>query len=136
MQVLGRARIPEIYSKVLKVLEIVYHMQSSAVQSRVARQMGLAKSVSEAVDVLISVISLKDRTRIASMDEGDLIDLHFSLGAYVRNEFGLWFGNKHLLEDCRRVSMDQYLHPDHAASFIIKELWKRLRKTHQLRVVK
>ena len=127
---------PKIYSKVLKVLEIVYHMQSSAVQSRVARQMGLAKSVSEAVDVLISVMSLKDRTRIASMDEGDLIDLHFSLGAYVRNEFGLWFGNKQLLEDCRRVSMDQYLHPDQASSVIIKELWKRLRKTHQLRVVK
>ena len=127
---------PKIYSKVLKVLEIVYYMQSSAVQSRVARQMGLAKSVSEAVDVLISVMSLKDRTTIASMDEGDLIDLHFSLGAYVRNEFGLWFGNKQLLEDCSRVSMDQYLHPDQAASIIIKELWKRLRKTHQLRVVK
>ena len=78
----------------------------------------------------------KDRTRIASMDEGDLIDLHFSLGAYVRNEFGLWFGNKQLLEDCRRVSMDHYLHPDQASSIIIKELWKRLRKTHQLRVVK
>ena len=127
---------PKIYSKVLKVLEIVYHMQSSAVQSRVARQMGLAKSVSEAVDVLISVMSLKDRTRIASMDEGDLIDLHFSLGAYVRNEFGLWFGNKQLLEDCSRVSMDQYLHPDQASSVIIRELWKQLRKTHQLRVVK
>ena len=127
---------PEIYAKVLKVLEIVYHMQSSAVQSRVARQMGLAKSVSEAVDVLISVMTLKDRTRIASMDEGDLIDLHFSLGAYVRNEFGLWSGNKQLLEDCRRVSMDQYLHPDQASSVIIRELWKQLRKTHQLRVVK
>ena len=127
---------PKIYLEVLKVLEIVYHMQSSAVQSRVARQMGLAKSVSEAVDVLISVLFLKDRTTIASMDEGDLIDLHFSLGAYVRNEFGLWFGNKQLLEDCRRFSMDQYLHPDQAASIIIKELWKRLRKTHQLRVVK
>ena len=84
---------PKVYEKVLKVLEIVYQMQASAEKSRVARQMGLAKSVSEAVDVLISVMSLKDRTRIASMDEGDLIDLHFSLGAYVRNEFGLWSGN-------------------------------------------
>ena len=127
---------PKIYLKVLKVLDIVYHMQASVEKSRVARQMGLAKSVSEAVDLLISAMSLKDRPRIASMDEGDLIDLHFSLGAYVRNEFGLWFGNKQLLEDCRIVSMDQYLHPDQAASIIIKELWKRLRKTHQLRVVK
>lgn len=70
------------------------------------------------------------------MDEGDLVDLPFSLGSYGRNEFGLLFGNKQLLEDCRRVYMDQYLHPDQAYSVIIRELWNRLRKTHQLRVVK
>ena len=70
------------------------------------------------------------------MDEEDLVDLHFSLGAYIRNEFGLWSGNGQLIEDCRRVSMDQYLHPDQASSVIIRELWKQLRKTHQLRVVK
>ena len=127
---------PKVYTKVLKVLEIFFYMQSSAVQSRVSRQMGLAKSVSEAVDVLISVISLKDRTRIASMDEGDLIDLHFSLGAYVRNEFGLWFGNNDLLNDCRQMSGISFMHPDDAAAFIIRELWKRLRKTHRLRAVK
>jgi hypothetical protein len=127
---------PKIYAKVLKVLEIVYHMQSSAVQSRVARQMGLAKTVSEAVELLLSQLPLKDRTEIASMDEEDLVDLHFSLGAYIRNEFGLWFGNRQLLDDCRTVSMDQYLHPDQASSVIIRELWKRLRKTHRLRAIK
>ena len=127
---------PKIYAKVLKVLEIVYHMQSSAVQSRVARQMGLAKTVREAVDILISVMSLKDRTRIASMDEGDLIDLHFSLGAYVRNEFGLWSGNEDLLNDCRQMSGITFMNPDDAAAFIIGELWNRLSKTHKLRVVK
>jgi predicted DNA-binding transcriptional regulator YafY len=46
-------------------------MQASSENSRVARQMGLAKTVNEAVDVLISVMSLKDSTRIASMDEGE-----------------------------------------------------------------
>ena len=127
---------PEIYAKVLKVLDIVYQMQASAEQSRVARKMGLTKSVSEAVDLLIPVLSLKDRTRIASMDEGDLIDLHFSLGAYVRNEFGLWSGNDDLLNDCRQMSGITFMNPDDAAAFIIGELWKRLKKTHQLRVVK
>jgi hypothetical protein len=127
---------PKIYSKVLKVLDIFYHMQASAEKSRVARQMGLAKTVSEAVDVLISVMSLKDRTRIASMDEGDLIDLHFSLGSYIRNEFGLWSGNEDLLNDCRQMSGITFMHPDDAAAFIIGELWERLSKTHRLRVVK
>ena len=127
---------PEIYAKVLKVLDIVYQMQASAEQSRVARKMGLTKSVSEAVDLLIPVMSLKDRTRIASMDEGDLIDLHFSLGAYVRNEFGLWSGNDDLLNDCRQMSGITFMNPDDAAAFIIGELWKQLRKTHQLRIIK
>jgi hypothetical protein len=127
---------PKIYSKVLKVLDIFYHMQASAEKSRVARQMGLAKTVSEAVDVLISVMSLKDRTRIASTDEGDLIDLHFSLGSYIRNEFGLWSGNEDLLNDCRQMSGITFMHPDDAAAFIIGELWERLSKTHRLRVVK
>ena len=85
---------------------------------------------------MISVMSLKDRTRIASMDEGDLIDLHFSLGAYVRNEFGLWSGNDDLLNDCRQMSGITFMHPDDAAAFIIGELWERLRKTHKLRIIK
>jgi hypothetical protein len=31
--------------------------------------------------------------------------------------------------------MDKYLHWDEASRVIIKALWKRLRKTHKLRVV-
>ena len=136
MQVLGASKDPKIYAKVLKVLDIVYQMQASAEQSRVARQMGLAKSVSEAVDVLISVVSLKDRTRIASMDEGDLIDLHFSLGAYVRNEFGLWLGNEDLLNDCRKCPASHSCTPMTQPLLSLGSCGKRLRKTHKLRVVK
>ncbi len=127
---------PRIYTKVLTILELVYYMHRSVEHSKITRQAAVTKTVREAVDLLVSILPLKDRTIIASMDENDLIDLHFSLGSYIRNEFGLWFGNRQLLDDCRTVSMDQYLHPDQAAGVIIKELWKRLRMTHSMRVVK
>ena len=71
---------------------------------------------------------------IAGMAESELIDLHFSLGSYIRNEFGLWFENDNLLNDCRRISNEPSLHPDSASSVIIEELWKRLSKTHKLRI--
>jgi hypothetical protein len=70
------------------------------------------------------------------MDEVELISLHFSLGAFIRNQFGLWSGNEDLLNDCRQMSGITFMNPDDAAAFIIRELWKRLSKTHKLRVVK
>ena len=69
------------------------------------------------------------------MDEADLVDLHFSLGLSIRNKF-LYPRNEKLLESCRFVSKDKYMHWDQASSVIIKELWKRLRETHKLRVLK
>ena len=127
---------PRIYTKVLTILELVYYMHRSVEHSKITRQAAVTKTVREAVDLLVSMLPLKDRTIIASMDENDLIDLHFSLGSYIRNEFGLWSGSEDLLNDCRQMSGITFMHPDDAAAFIIGELWERLSKTHKLRVVK
>ena len=94
----------------------------------------IPKTVAEAVQRLISDLSLKDKNTIANKDEVDLINLHFSLGFSIRNKF-FYPRNEQLLESCRFVSKDKYLHWDEAASVIIRELWKQLRETHKLRVV-
>ena len=94
------------------------------------------KSVEEAVAFLIDKLSLKEKDQIAKMSQKDLILLHFSLGLGIRNEFGLWAGNKDLLESCAIVVGEKNIHPDDASSVIITELWKKLRETHTLRVVK
>ncbi len=94
----------------------------------------ISKTVAEAVQRLMSDLSLKDKNTIAKMDEADLINLHFSLGLSIRNKF-LYPRNEQLLESCRFVSKDKYLHWDEAASVIIRELWQRLRQTHKLRIV-
>lgn len=91
-------------------------------------------TVDEAAQRLISDLSLKDKNTIANMNEVDLINLHFSLGLSIRNKF-FYPRNEPLLESCRIVSKSKYLHWDEAASVIIRELWRRLRKTHKLRIV-
>lgn len=88
----------------------------------------LPKSVDEAVERLIAELSLTDRAMIAGTAEEELIDLQFSLGEYIRKEFGLEKNND-LLESCRSVSQIDQIHVGHAAFTIIVELWKRLQTT-------
>ena len=40
------------------------------------------------------------------------------------------------MKDCRFMAKDKDLHENDAAALIVKELWKKLRKTHALRVIK
>ena len=96
----------------------------------------LPETVDEAVEQLISDIPLKDKAIIANMTETELDGLSPTLGTDIRTGFRLWTENEPLLESCRLVSGQKDLHPDSASQMIIRELWKRLRKTHKLKVVK
>ena len=111
-------------------------MQRSIENTKIIKQTSLVKTVKEAIDVLINLLPLKDRAVIANMAEGELINLDYTLGVYIRNKFDLSPGNNKLLEDCRRETRDKYLHHSQSPMVIITELWKQLRKTHKLRVVK
>ena len=70
------------------------------------------------------------------MEKEDLYSLHFSLGQYIRNTFGLWSGNQELIESCCSVAEKDYLDADDSSAVIIEELWYKLKETHRLRVVK
>jgi hypothetical protein len=96
----------------------------------------LPKTVDDAVERLIAELPLKDKTTIAKMPENDLMTLQFTLGSYIGSEFGIWSGNRKLLYSCKLLSHDLHLNPDYVPPLIIKELWKRLRETHKLRVLK
>jgi hypothetical protein len=86
----------------------------------------LPKTVEEAVERLISELSLRDKAHIAKMKEEDLDSLQPSLGHYVRTAFGLWSGNSALMESCRFVSGDAELNEDDASAVIIREVWSQL----------
>jgi len=82
----------------------------------------LPRTLDEAADHVLKLLSPEEREKFVSYAEQDLILLHHSLGMYIRNEFGLWDGrNKALL------SQFEYRHPDDISSIIIRTAWKKLR---------
>jgi hypothetical protein len=69
------------------------------------------------------MIVLDDQQKIAlaTLQEDDLIYLHFSLGMAVRNAFGLHNADSKLLASC-----DTATHPDDVSGVIVKTLWEQL----------
>lgn len=94
------------------------------------------KTVDEAVDTLISDLDLKSRMVIANMDLDELIHLHSNLFVYFKNAFGVWSGNTELIESYRLISKEPVNDENDATAVIMGVLWKKLRDTHLLKVVK
>jgi len=134
----------QIYSDVVIILEqVVQILTDEDRKSQIAlkhpdkgRPSEPPKTVEEAVDRLIGEISLKDRTTISNLAEDELVSLRINLGEYIRNEFGIWSGNKDLMTSCCKIVQMDKINEDTASTIIIEELWRRLRATHKLRVVK
>ena len=81
----------------------------------------LPETVDEAVDRLMIVLDDEQKIDIATLQEDDLIYLHFSLGIAIRNAFGLHHANSKLLASCNSA-----IHPDDVSEVIIKALWEQL----------
>ena len=78
-------------------------------------------SIEAAVRLLQSMVPLEELVKITQMEEDELIRLHRGLGMAIRNNFGLWKGNKALLLETGER------HPDDASGVIITALWRTLR---------
>ena len=96
----------------------------------------LPKTVDEAVDQMITDMSLEERVRMASFDKEELRVINYSMSIFIRNQLFMKDINKELFEACRTVSGNKNLNEGTAALVIIEGLWEKLRKTYRLRVVK
>ena len=94
------------------------------------------RSVEHAVFILEHILPLRDRVSMAGMEEEDLTDLHASLGAWVRDNFGLWHGNYQLMKSAGARIGGFISNADDASTVILTALAERLHQTHRLRVVK
>jgi len=74
------------------------------------------ETVTEAVDQLMIILTDDQKAEIAALREGELFDLHFTLGMAIRNAFGLHDLDSKLLADCGTK------HPDDGAGVIVKKL--------------
>jgi len=92
-------------------------------------------TVELAVDKILSDLSVRDRTKIANMNEKKLIEFHLSFGIFIKNEFRLW-GNEPLLKSCCDVSGLSKINPDQASYTILQELQKRINQGDVLKVIK
>jgi hypothetical protein len=79
-------------------------------------------TVDEAVTRLLAGLSADDKARVRATPAEDLILFHHGWGTGIRNAFGLWRGNRALLEACGGG------HPDDASMVIIRSVWERLQK--------
>ena len=135
---------PDIYNDVFRILEMSFKMHRIDDGKYIDKtQIGEKKrpsnpprTVNDAVERLSSELALKDKVTIANMAEVELSTLHSNLGEYIRNEFDLWHNNKDLLTSCCFFVKRDDVYVDEASSIIIRELWKKLRQTHTLKVVK
>jgi hypothetical protein len=94
------------------------------------------KTVDEAVEQIISDMSLEERVRLANYDKENLRIINYSLSIFIRNQLFMKDVKKDLFESCRAVSDNKNLNEATAALVIIEKLWERLRDTHRLRIVK
>jgi len=135
-----------IYHETLNILESVFYMGligtdimdplSATYQNKVRELIKRPKTVEQAVDMLISKLTFKEKTRIANMREEKLKSLQSSLGIYIRNEFRLISENDELMESCYDLSGKDEIDENEACALIIRELWKKLQNANVLRIVR
>lgn len=89
------------------------------------------KTVSKAVQQLMTLLSSKAKEEIRRTPKDDLAGWRLSLGTWIDHHFGLCSQNQNLLNSCKiKIGIHQALNlkPDHAAGVIIESLWEILQK--------
>lgn len=138
---------PEIYQETKYVIEGVILLSLAGAKPDVSINNDAAKeyqinlpdppkTVDEAVDRLIDDLDLNARVTIVNMDLDEILNKHSRQFVYFKNAFGLWSGNKELIESCRTMAEEPINDENDATEFLIKVLWQKLRETHTLRAVK
>ena len=98
--------------------------------------LAVPRTVDEAVTLLERNLILKDRVIIANITREELASLNFSLGDFIRSHFSRQPEYQALLNSCREVSGQVSLSESDVPAFIIEALWKKLKASHKLRVIK
>jgi len=86
---------------------------------------GLPKTLDEAVEYLYKQLDEKTKLEIANTEYGIM---HFGYGMYVRNELGLWRGNRELLSNVAGSPLAQ---PDYVGSTIAEALKEKIRREYK-----
>lgn len=99
-------------------------------------QFSLPGTVDEVVALLYNDLSLRDKVVMSHLSEHQLdSSVYLEMAKIIRREFGLYHGNTKLLASCYEYLGNEYDSYEDPAMVIIKELWKKIKKSHNLRIV-
>jgi len=129
---------PQIYQATADILESAYYLDLVQMPgSETGYDLASApESVDQAVDILVAQLPLKERISVANLQSDQLANLLQAVDIYLNGEFALGRGNDLLLASCARYLEEKLDGETEPAMAIITELWKRLRETHRLRIIK
>jgi len=97
----------------------------------------LPKTVSELVTLLYKDLSLRDRVIMSRLSENELdATVYLAMAKTIRREFGLYSHNQPLISSCMGYLGTDYDSYEDPAMVIIKELWKKTKSIHHLRLVR
>ena len=100
-------------------------------------QLSTPSTVDQVVELLYHDISLRDKVIMAQLSENELdSSVYLAMAKTIRKEFGLYSGNTDLLNSCSSYLGREYDTYEDPAMVIMKELWKKVKKTHNLHLVK
>ena len=85
------------------------------------KQSSFPATVDEAVRLLTDLVPDDEQAGIAALLEADLVDLHFGLGKWVRNNLGLWSPDSPLLKATGQTNADD------ALDLIVRAFWQKLK---------
>lgn len=100
-------------------------------------QLSLPGTVGEVVELLYNDLPLREKVVMAHLSEDQLDSaVYLAMAKTIRKEFGLYHGNAELLRSCRGYLGREYDSYEDPAMVILKELWKKVKRTHNIRLIK
>jgi len=137
----------KIYSATLDILQAVYFLNltessmnpSIGVQNLLTQPLNTVvppKTIEAAVDIIINEMHLKDRALMANLKKEELAPLQLTLGLYIQKKLDIWFQDTTLYQACVAAAEKENLDKSNLPMVLIKLMWKKLKDTHRLRVVK
>jgi len=135
---------PKIYRTAMDIIEAVSFLNLSENNPMLTAKpwkdeihpADLPHSVAEAVSDIIQGMNLRDRTAMANLTESELAPLQLNLGMYIRQQLNLWTTDDAFNQSCSQVAEEEGLDMSNIPMVIIKKIWRQLKATHRLRVIK
>jgi hypothetical protein len=93
------------------------------------------KTVDDAVERLLSRLSLREKVHLAGMDKEAVGLIHSAFGPVIREDFGLAAGNRDLIRSCREVSGREDLTAGDAYWVLVDAIRKELQTSYSIRIV-